>query len=171
MLNKDDYPRQNYSTSPSQPGWQGIRMIEQMSAATQLTDVTTEGHGNEPQSVGELLRSLRGERTLRQVERDTGIANSYLSHLEQNHRNPGAKTLARLAVYYAIPMQKLFEAVGLEVKDLPSIRESSDIQRGYNYVLADPGLNHFPKPSEPPTPEVQQFIVQIYQHYTGKKLL
>ena len=146
-------------------------MLEHIIATAQETNVTNRDQGKPQETIGDLLRSLRGDRTLRKVEKDTGIANSYLSHLEQNNRRPGAKTLARLAVYYAIPMQKMFEAAGLEVKDLPSIRQNSDIQRGYNYVLADPGLNHFPKPSEPPTSEVQQFIVQIYQHYTGKKLL
>ena len=146
-------------------------MLEQMSAVLQETNVISEEQWTDRQSVGDLLRSLRGERTLRQVERDTGIANSYLSHLEQNNRKPGAKTLARLAVYYAVPIQKLFDAAGVKVKDLPSIRHSADIQRGYDYVLADPGLSHFPKPDEVPTAEVQKFIVQIYQHYPGKKLL
>ena len=142
-----------------------------MTATTQEPDVISLETATNRQNVGDLLRSLRGERTLRQVEKDTGIANSYLSHLEQNTRRPGAKTLARLAVYYAVPIQELFEAAGVEVKDLPSIRQSSEIQRGYDYVLADPGLSHFPRPTEAPTAEVQQFIIQMYQHYTGKKLL
>ena len=39
--------------------------------------------------IGELLRSLRRDRTLRETERDTGILNAYLSNIELGIKKPG----------------------------------------------------------------------------------
>ena len=131
----------------------------------------SQNHEDEGRTIGELLRSLRGNKSLRQVERDTGTANSYLSHLEMGTKRPGARTLGRLAVYYGVPMQELFHAAGLQVKDTPSMYETSDVRRGYEYVTADPRFAQFKKPTSMPTEDTQRFIVQMYQCCTGKKLL
>ena len=131
----------------------------------------SQNYEDEGRTIGELLRSLRGKKSLRQVERDTGTANSYLSRLEMGTKRPGARTLGRLAVYYGVPMQELFHAAGLQVKDTPSMYETSDVRRGYEYVTADPRFAQFKKPTSMPTEDTQRFIVQMYQCCTGKKLL
>ena len=43
--------------------------------------------------LGAVLRRMRGERTLRDIERDTGIANSRLSNIERGNQQPGLKFL------------------------------------------------------------------------------
>ena len=146
---------------------------EQPDRATEMEPTAGLGqeHEIEGRTIGDLLRSLRAKKSLRQVERDTRIANSYLSHLEMGTKRPGARTLARLAVYYGVPMQELFHAAGLQVRDTPSMYESSDVRRGYEYVMADPRFAQFKKPSSMPTEDTQRFIVQMYQCCTGKKLL
>ena len=51
----------------------------------------------EDEDVGEMLRRLRGDRSLRGVQRLTGISNAYLSQVEKGDRRPGPRVLSRLA--------------------------------------------------------------------------
>lgn len=54
------------------------------------------------------LREKRGL-TLRDVERDTGISNAYLSQLESGHaQNPTLKKVRRLATYFGVCIGDLF---------------------------------------------------------------
>ena len=133
---------------------------------------TSKEHERPP--VGKLLRDLRGNRSLRQVETVTGISNSYLSNLESGLKRPGVRTLAKLSRYYQIPLMDLLEAVGiLAGDDYPglSLEEPPDVQRSYAFVLADPQFKDIPKPTGPAPTEYQRFIVEMYQVFTGKRLL
>ena len=123
--------------------------------------------------IGSLLRSLREDRTLRQVEADTGISNAYLCNLEGGLKKPGVKTLSKLASYYDFPLQDLLQAAGLLHRDpLPSFQDSAqDVQRSYDFVMADPDFSRLRKPTEAPPIDFQRFLVEMYQHYTGKRLL
>ena len=123
--------------------------------------------------IGELLRTLRGDRTLREMERDTGIPNAYLSNIELGIKKPGLKTLTKLSAYHEVPLNELLRVAGLpyqedqEGKDISAI----DIKRSFNFLASDPDLYRFPVPAEPLSLDTQRYIVQLYQHYTGKKLL
>ena len=124
--------------------------------------------------VGRLLRELRGDRTLRQVEADTGVSNSYLSNLESGLKRPGVRTLAKLAGYYRLPLVDLLQASGIQTADhhpAVSPEELAEVQRSYAFVLADPRFDQIPKPTGQAPTEYLQFIVQMYQVYTGKILL
>lgn len=57
--------------------------------------------------LGILLKELRGARSLRRVERECGVSNTYLSHLEKGRDcrsgrpfNPSPHTLRKLSNYY-----------------------------------------------------------------------
>ena len=52
---------------------------------------------NDEQELGPLLKRLRGDSSLRDVRRMTGISNSYLSQIERGDRRPGPSVLKRLA--------------------------------------------------------------------------
>ena len=123
--------------------------------------------------IGELLRSLRGDRTLREMERDTGIPNAYLSNIELGIKKPGLKTLTKLSAYHEVPLNDLLRVAELpyqeeqEGKDISAI----DIKRSFNFLASDPDLYRFPVPAEPLSLDTQRYIVQLYQHYTGKQLL
>ena len=127
--------------------------------------------------VGKLLRDLRGDRSLRQVEADTGVSNSYLCNLESGVKRPGTRTLAKLAGYYQVPLVDLLQANGIQaVYDhidhiVMSPEETQEVRRSYNFVLADPMFNELKKPASPTTTEYQQFIVKMYEVYSGKRLL
>lgn len=122
--------------------------------------------------IGQLLRDLRGAKTLRQVEGDTGITNAYLSNIELGLKRPGLKTLAKLGLYYQVPLEHLMRVAGLE-EQAPEPQPGSvmDIQRAYGFVLGDPNVAKYQKPAETPSVDMQKFVVEMYQHFTGRKLL
>ena len=120
-----------------------------------------------------LLRRLRGSRTLRGVEADTGISNAYLSNIESGAKRPGPRILSKLAPYYHVPLGDLLQAAGLPF-DLNAevlTKSVADLQRSYDFVISDPEFNHFRKPAGIPSADFQTFLVRMYEHYTGKKLL
>ena len=123
--------------------------------------------------IGELLRKLRGTKTLRQVEADTGITNAYLSNIELGLKKPGVKTLAKLSIYYRVPLDHLLQVAGLAGETPEPAHQESvlDLQRAYDFVLGDPNVSQYPKPTETPSTDMQKFVVQLYQHFTGRKLL
>ena len=157
-------------------------IVEHMSQLSQPENVTpgNETQAKEPDSgsrerppIGDLLKKMRGTRTLRQVEADTGITNAYLSNIELGRKHPGVSTLAKLAIYYQVPLEYLMFVAGLQDQaPVPAQQESVvDIQRAYDYVLSDPNVARYPKPPERPSLDMQKFVVQMYEHYTGRKLL
>ena len=66
-------------------------------------------------NLAETLRTLRvmSGSSLRQVEKNTGISNAYLSQLETGSTvNPSPQVLHSLADYYGVPYESLMEAAG-----------------------------------------------------------
>ena len=50
-----------------------------------------DGKARQRPPIGELLKELRGAKTLRQVEADTGITNAYLSNIELGMKKTGGE--------------------------------------------------------------------------------
>ena len=123
-------------------------------------------------AIGSALRLLRGNRSLRQVHTDTGITYSYLSNIECGSKRPGGKVLSRLADYHNVPLGELLELAGFNKGvDADHDFSNADIRRSYQFVLDDPSLIGCPKPTEDVAIETQRFVVQLYEHFTGKRLL
>lgn len=141
------------------------------------TDSTEQHDDNVSQTqqfatVGELLRYLRGERSLRQVQEDTGITYSYLSNIERGHKLPGEKVLTKLADYHNMPRGELLDLAGIDKSpNADLLFSNADIQRSFRFVMDDPSLVSYLKPTEDIPIEVQRFVVQIYERFTGKRLL
>ena len=157
-------------------------MLERTSGHSQRPDDTTDDvpENPTPQTIGDVLKHLRGDLTLRQVENAIGISNSYLSNLEMGRKNPGIKSLSKLATYYEVPLNGLLEYAGLPFDDQAAAHRAvltsaqadlEEVQRGYEFVLTDPHLNNYEKPEAMPSVDTQKFVVRLYEHYTGKKLL
>ena len=147
--------------------------LKERTFASELNGVTPDqGTPDSVPAIGALLRKLRATRTLRQAEPDTGIPNSYVSNIEKGRKRPGLKTLTRLASYYEVPLQDLLHAAGLTQASSPEVHGTSvlDVERSYAYVVADPSLG-FAKPTNDMPLDGQRFVVEIYQFYTGRKLL
>ena len=67
---------------------------------------------NDGGELGALLKRLRGDASLRDVRRMTGISNSYLSQIERGDRRPGPSVLKRLASLYGVDVQDLLKRAG-----------------------------------------------------------
>jgi HTH-type transcriptional regulator, competence development regulator len=70
------------------------------------------------QKLGSFLASARNAvgKTLRAVERDTGISNAYLSQLENGKiKTPSPQTLHKLALTYSVSYELLMELAGFPV--------------------------------------------------------
>ena len=92
------------------------------------------------EELGPMLRRLRGGTSLREIQRLTGISNSYLSQIEKGERRPGPRVLRRLAALYGVGVQPLLLKAGfLESEgEEPDFDEATDVERAYQYVLSDP---------------------------------
>lgn len=66
---------------------------------------------------GKYIKELRVDRelSLRQVEAETGISNSYLSQIERGERGiPNSKIIVRLAELYGVSFQSLAQIAGIQ---------------------------------------------------------
>ena len=146
---------------------------EDVATGEETPNQETENKSRQRPPIGELLRKLRGARTLRQVEAGTGITNAYLSNIELGLKRPGVKTLAKLGTYYRVPLDHLLQVAGLQDLTLAPAQQESviDIQRAYDFVLDDPNVAPYQKPSDTPSLDMQKFVVEMYQHFTGRRLL
>lgn len=110
--------------------------------------------------LGDLLKQLRGKRSLRDVAGETDLSHTYISDLEKGKRrgtntplHPSVDTLKRLAKAYHYPLKKLLIAAGYwEEEDngeemaitLPTIEELiSGKANDYDYDALEDLTNFF----------------------------
>ena len=123
--------------------------------------------------IGAVLRRLRGERTLRDVQTETGIANSYLCSVELGYQQPGLKFLTRVADYYQVGVAEIIRHAELlrnSVLDTEATR-TADVERAYQFILDDPKLSACGEPETPLSIEAKRVIVRMYELLTGRMLL
>ncbi len=129
--------------------------------------------GRDGRQLGHLLRELRGGMSLREVHRLTGISSPYLSQIEKGQRTPGPRILKRLAALYAVDVHNLLRRAG-HLDDgggEPEVDQTLEVERAYRYVLSDPRFRMGTRPSDPLSEEAKRFIVEMYEGFTGKRLL
>ena len=126
-------------------------------------------HANE--EIGTLLRRLRGELSLRDITRLTGISSSYLSQLERGEKRPGRSVLKRLAQTYNVDLRDLLKRAGYGPRPDPNSNESLEVERAYRYVLSDPVFRVGTRPDGPLSISAKRFIVEMYEKFTDRKLL
>ena len=125
------------------------------------------------EDIGQMLKRLRGDTSLRGVQRLTGVSNAYLSQIEKGLRHPGPKLLRRLAALYGVALQELLKKAGYLGRegDEPEADEATEVERAYQYVLSDPVFRVGTRPRGPLSVDSKRFIVELYERYTGKRLL
>lgn len=125
------------------------------------------------ESIGEMLKRLRGETSIRGVQRLSGISNAYLSQIEKGVRHPGPKLLRRLAALYGVGVHDLLRKAGYLEREgeEPEVDEATEVERAYQYVLSDPVFRVGTRPRGPLSVESKRFIVELYERYSGKRLL
>ena len=125
------------------------------------------------ETIGEMLQRLRGDTSLRGVQRLSGVSNAYLSQVEKGERHPGPRLLRRLAALYGVEIQELFRKAGYldREREEPKADEATEVERAYQYVISDPVFRVGTRPTGPLSTESKRFIVELYQRYSGKRLL
>ena len=132
-----------------------------------------EAKDREEETIGEMLKRLRGNTSLRAIQRISGISNAYLSQIEKGLRKPGPRLLRKLAALYNVSVQQLFGKAGYldRLEDEPQTDDVAEVERAYQYVLADPVFRVGTRPRGPLSTESKRFIVELYERYSGKRLL
>ena len=120
---------------------------------------------------GVMLRRLRGELSLRDVNRRVGISSSYLSQIERGERVPGRNLINKLAAVYNVDAGELMKRAGHAGRPDPMSTEYLEVERAYRYVLADPAFRVGTRPDGPLSMSAKRFIVEMYERFTGKRLL
>ena len=125
------------------------------------------------ETIGQMLKRLRGDTSLRGVQRLSGISNAYLSQIEKGIRQPGPNVLRRLASLYSVGVQELFRKAGYLEREgeEPEADETAEVERAYQYVLSDPVFRVGTRPRGPLSIESKRFIVELYERYSRKRLL
>ena len=128
---------------------------------------------NNPLPIGVVLKRMRGEKTLRDVERATGIANSRLSNIERGSKQPGLRFLARMAEYYETSMAEIIRQAELlrDCQAHPDGVITDDVDRSYRCVAKDPRLQPWDEPDEDLSEAAKRQVVRIYELLTGRTLL
>ena len=123
---------------------------------------------------GEYLKRLRlgAKLSLRQVEAQAEISNSYLYQIERGERNPPKQeVMERLANLYGVSLEALTEAA----RTIPPVDQDlrrKRLHNAYLLVTSDPeyisGMQLNP---DNLNDDVKRFIVFMYEKATGTKLL
>lgn len=122
--------------------------------------------------IGAYLRELRGARSLRAVYRQTGISDPYLSNIEKGHRRPGPRVLQKLAAFYGVSLHDLLKRAGHLDDDADAgSDEEANVDRAFDFVIADPKFRFGTRPEGPLSLAAKRFIVEMYETLTGKRLL
>ena len=131
----------------------------------------------EMKKFGSYLKQIRLEKrlSLRQVEKEIGISNSYLYQIERGERNvPKLEILRKMATLYDVSFASLKAAAQLQEPDEDDelYKNNKLIENAFDFVRKDPDyvfgtqLN-----SNEVSLEVKRFVVEMYQEATGKNLL
>lgn len=124
-------------------------------------------------SFGPLLRRARRLRGLsvRGLARMAGISSAYLSQLENGKRNPPSpERLQKLASCLHVRMGRLMEAAFQSNTGIEGVRKPKQLDSKFQRVLADPLLPEHLRPPAHVSPEMKQFIVEMYSALTNQSL-
>ena len=153
-------------------------MSETAASAEASASVPSDNRRREPNEsstlpLGAVLRRMRGEKSLRDIERDTGIANSSLSNIERGSRQPGLKFLGRMADYHQTSVAEIIRQAELlrDYQTNPHRFMAEDVERSYRFVTEDPRLQPWAEPEETLSIEAKQQVVRMYELLTGRLIL
>ena len=123
--------------------------------------------------IGAVLRQLRGERTLRDVQRETGIANSYLCNVERGSQQPGLKFLGKMAEFHQVGVADIIRQAELLRNSHVDPEESleADVERSYQFIMDDPKLRSCEELETPLSIEAKRHMIRMYELLTGRLIL
>lgn len=124
---------------------------------------------------GEYLKKLRMAKglSLRQVEAEVRISNSYLYQVEAGKKNPPKiDILRKLATLYGVTLDAMLAAANLGEPDKADLLDNRLVENAYQFVLKDPEFDTgtYLLSNELPI-EAKRFIVEMYEKLSGRRLL
>lgn len=124
---------------------------------------------------GEYLKKLRMAKglSLRQVEAEVRISNSYLYQVESGKKNPPKiDILRKLATLYGVTLDAMLAAANLGEPDKADLLDDRLVENAYQFVLKDPEFDTgtYLLSNELPI-EAKRFIVEMYEKLSGRRLL
>ena len=129
----------------------------------------------EESNFGQFLKSLRERQrlSLRDVEKEAGVSNAYISQIEKGDRPPPRPDiLKKLAQTYKITVRELLMRAGYFDDPEVTATEEERIEAAFQYVLSDPDYKLGTRiRGEALVIEAKRGIVIVYETLTGKKLL
>jgi len=129
----------------------------------------------EESNFGQFLKSLRERQrlSLRDVEKEAGVSNAYISQIEKGDRPPPRPDiLKKLAQTYKITVRELLMRAGYFDDPEVTATEEERIEAAFQYVLSDPDYKLGTRiRGEELGIEAKRGIVIVYETLTGKKLL
>ena len=129
----------------------------------------------EESNFGQFLKSLRERQrlSLRDVEKEAGVSNAYISQIEKGDRPPPRPDiLKKLAQTYKITVRELLMRAGYFDDPEVTATEEERIEAAFQYVLSDPDYKLGTRiRGETLVIEAKRGIVIVYETLTGKKLL
>ena len=124
---------------------------------------------------GEFLRGLRERQrmSLRDVERECAVSNTYLSQIEKGEKtSPSPDILRKLAKAYNVPPKYLMEQAGYLDEPEVSATDEERVNAAFDYVMSDPDYKLSARVrGEGLNTQAKKGIVVVYETLTGKKLL
>ena len=123
------------------------------------------------EEIGLLLRRLRGDLSLRDVTGRIGVSSSYLSQIERGDKKPGSNVIRKLSAVYNVDAQELMKRAERAGRPDPNSDEVLEVERAYRFVLDDPVFRVSARPEGPVSLSAKRFIVEMYEHFTDKRLL
>ena len=126
-------------------------------------------------ALGKYLKELREKRGLgiRQVERETGIPNAYLSLLEKGSKThlPPPAVLGKLAKLYEVSVETLLAQAGYLSQPEEGPDPEVQVEKAFQHVRTDPKFQFGTRVKGNLSIEAKRFIIEMYERATGRKLL
>lgn len=126
-------------------------------------------------SFGEYIRQLRKQLKMsqRDVEREYGVSNAYLSQLEQGDKPPPRPDiLKKLALAYRVTVREMMLRAGYFDEPEVTATEEERVETAFQYVMSDPDYKFGTRiRGEGLSLEAKRGIILVYQTLTGKVLI
>lgn len=129
----------------------------------------------EPFPFGDFLKELRERKgvSLKKVEEETNVSNSYLSQLETGERRrlPPPDKLKTLANFYNVSIKQLLEKAGYYGENDIEETKEQKIEKAFLHVISDPAFKYGTRLKGKYDLDGKRFIVEMYEKLTNKKIL
>lgn len=124
---------------------------------------------------GNYLKRLRQRKgvSLKEVEKDTGIPNAYLSQLETGSRQriPSPERMKILSDYYNEPISRLLKEAGyFEEGGIVETKEQK-IEKAFQHAKNDPQFKYGTRLKGKCDLDTKLFIIEMYEKITGRKIM